>query len=74
MTSVIKKPPYKYRHTKNPKTAWKKYGKVCLHLKRRSMRTKQKYNSVSAIFDAELGNLDNDEVFLESKSFCRDVF
>ena len=75
MTSVIKNILLINIDTqKTLKQCGKKYGKVCLHLKGRYKRRKQKYNNVSAIFDAELGNLDNDEVFLESKTFCQDVF
>ena len=75
MTSVIKNILLINIDTqKTLKQRGKNYGKVCLYLKGRHKRRKQKYNNVSAIFDAELGNLDNDEVFLESKSFCRDVF
>ena len=71
MTSVIKSPPYKYKHTKNPKTAWKKCGKVCLYLKGRE---ENKNIIVLTTFDAGLDNFGNDVVFLEHKSFCQGVF
>ena len=63
--------PYKFTHTKNPKTIWKKMGK-CVYTYKEQKKTKS--NKMQVSLSDELGNLGNGVVPLECRSFYQNAF